>query len=467
MKMTKKIMSLAIVFAMVMAMSVSVFAAADGKITMTDATEGQTYTLYKVFDATYKAGANNVSYTYVAATEQDPFLAALQGENSPFTVNAITTTAALDYNVILKDNMAADDIVTFLNAQKANLGTGVEKVAPEGGTIEWTALDYGYYYITSTMGTVVTVDSALPEVNVVDKNTEPTISKEVQEDDGSTWGEKAVAQIGKDVNFRLTVLNASPAVDQVNGNGGIANNFVIVDDMPAGLTADASTVKVTIGGTEIKEGFEATVENANLKVVINAATLAAMDENNDTIVVTYSAKVNGAIDMDIDNTNTATLTYGTYTDSDTAKVTSYDFLLQKTDGANVITGAKFKLYDAATAGNEIKVVKVTEEDGFYYRVADANDTEFAVIEAGEVMIKGLDTDTYYLEEIEAPAGYNMLTARQPVTPDVEDVTATVVNNVGTELPSTGGIGTTIFYALGGLMAVGAGVLLIAKKRMEA
>ncbi|MBQ5812946.1 MAG: LPXTG cell wall anchor domain-containing protein, partial [Clostridia bacterium] len=106
------------------------------------------------------------------------------------------------------------------------------------------------------------------------------------------------------------------------------------------------------------------------------------------------------------------------------------------------------------------------KDGDFYRVADATETEYVDIEAGEVMIKGLDTDTYYLEEIEAPAGYNMLTARVAVTPDVEAVEAVVVNSIGTELPSTGGIGTTIFYALGAVMVIGAGVLLVAKKRMS-
>ena len=91
--------------------------------------------------------------------------------------------------------------------------------------------------------------------------------------------------------------------------------------------------------------------------------------------------------------------------------------------------------------------------------------------------KGLDSGTYYLREIEAPNGYNKLADDEEVkiepTTDTENnkmslaaVTAEINNNSGSELPSTGGMGTTIFYVLGSILLFGAAVLLITKKRMN-
>ena len=123
-----------------------------------------------------------------------------------------------------------------------------------------------------------------------------------------------------------------------------------------------------------------------------------------------------------------------------------------------------------------------EADGTY-RVAtgaekNAEGFQPATIEAGSVTIKGLDSGIYYLEETKAPAGYNVLPGRVEVKIEGANLNATVtdntwtdggvhvINQTGTELPSTGGIGTTIFYVLGSVLVVAAGVLLVTKKRMD-
>ena len=143
-------------------------------------------------------------------------------------------------------------------------------------------------------------------------------------------------------------------------------------------------------------------------------------------------------------------------------------------------GAEFKLYSNEDLADEheIKVVK----DGNNYRVATAEEIAadpkvvVNVIEAGHVNIKGLAAGTYYLVETKAPAGYNKL--KEAVKVEIEDldeddndllstVTAkevSVENKAGVELPATGGIGTTIFYVVGGVLVVAAGVLLVVKKR---
>ena len=161
------------------------------------------------------------------------------------------------------------------------------------------------------------------------------------------------------------------------------------------------------------------------------------------------------------------------------------FDIIKTDSSKkVLTGAKFELYDAVTGGSKIDLVKVS--DGVY-RVATATEKSTegftsAVIEAGKATVKGLDANTiYWLEETEAPAGYNKLASRVRVEIEEANLTTTmtgdtwatgnggvqITNQAGTELPSTGGMGTTIFYVLGSILAVGAIVLLVTKKRMSA
>lgn len=155
--------------------------------------------------------------------------------------------------------------------------------------------------------------------------------------------------------------------------------------------------------------------------------------------------------------------------------TYYFDLVKDNDKDEVLEGAEFKLYDAETSGNEIPVVKVS--DGVY-RVAVTGETGVA-IEAGTARIQGLDgTKTYYLEEIKAPAGYNILTSRVAVQMESADHPATVENNKyvsggvevvnqrGAELPSTGGIGTTIFYVIGAILVIGAGILLVTRRRMS-
>ena len=144
-----------------------------------------------------------------------------------------------------------------------------------------------------------------------------------------------------------------------------------------------------------------------------------------------------------------------------------------------LAGATFTLSKNADGFNPIALVS---EGNNVYRVEKTNETdtvtEITTDATGKFTIKGLDADTYYLTETAAPAGYNKLAA--PVTivigengvvngtteapQGVDEVK--VLNQSGTELPSTGGIGTTIFYIVGGVLVVGAVVLLVTKKRMN-
>ncbi len=116
-----------------------------------------------------------------------------------------------------------------------------------------------------------------------------------------------------------------------------------------------------------------------------------------------------------------------------------------------------------------QLIKLTKkQDGTY--VVDPEAINSAVIEAGTATVDGLKTNTtYYLKEVKAPAGYNLKTEVTPVTTGDKSATieVKVVNQKGGTLPSTGGMGTTMLYTAGGLLVVGAAVVLAAKKRMNA
>ena len=165
------------------------------------------------------------------------------------------------------------------------------------------------------------------------------------------------------------------------------------------------------------------------------------------------------------------------TNEDETRTYTYEFKLVKTkkDGTE-LTGAEFKLYDALTDGNEIKVFEVSTG---VYRVAKTAEelASATTIKAGTAIIEGLDSDkTYYLEEVVQPAGYNKLTSRVEVklnektglgeTTNIIEVVKTVINYTGTELPSTGGIGTTLFITIGSILVLAMGTILVTKLRVS-
>lgn len=275
-----------------------------------------------------------------------------------------------------------------------------------------------------------------------------------------------------------------------------AKGYILHDTMTAGLTLNQGSITVKVGDATLASPADYSVKFDNgdkcaFEITFTQTYLDKITGDTD-IVVTYSAILNDKAVISTDaNLNQTKLNYGDESKSETewdeTKTYTYKFDLVKTKADNtLLTGAEFKLYDAKTGGNEIALVK--EADGTY-RVAtgaekNAEGFQPATIEAGSVTIKGLDSGTYYLEETKAPAGYNMLKdpIKVVITAIIDETThagtATITynetytgevkveNNTGTELPSTGGMGTTIFYVLGGVLMAGAFVLLVVRKRMR-
>ena len=197
--------------------------------------------------------------------------------------------------------------------------------------------------------------------------------------------------------------------------------------------------------------------------------------------VEYSAEVTGAAVTNGSANNSAVAYYNTDTEISDGSVTvnNYSFDLKKvdsTDQTKTLAGATFEFYKDADHKEKISLV-ATDTEGVYRLAdsADSADSETTVVtsvttgESGTITVKGLGNGTYYVVETKAPDGYNKLTTHQSLSIDGAnlsgDATVSVVNKRGTELPSTGGMGTTLFYVVGGLLVVGAAVTMVVKKRM--
>lgn len=476
MKTMRKVLSVLLVLAMILSLgAMAVSAAGNGTITVTDAQKGETYSLYKLFDLSYdqENTPTKFAYTYTKNGAADAFLTALQAQESPFALEEIKTTVdAGKFNVTLKDGKKDVDVVKFLKDNAASLPKPQTKQAGTDGNLVFDQLDHGYYYLTSTSGTLVTLDSNTPTVDVQDKNEAPTLTKLVQEDSNQSWGAKNTASVGETVNFKITIAAKQGA-----------KNYVVQDALPAGMTYNGD---LAVAGAAEATDYQVNAQGQNITVTFEKAYLDKIAQNTD-IVITYSATVNhSAVVGAAGNVNKAYMTYGASGQTAEATTTTYTygFDLVKTtlvgdpgqEAHKLLNGAAFKLYDAKKGGNEI--VLIQQADGSYHPLVGQETAadRIDMTQTAKVRINGLDNGTYYLEEVQAPAGYNKVKERIEVKIENANLDATVnntdytsggievVNRTGAELPSTGGMGTTMFYVLGAVLVLGAAVALVAKRR---
>lgn len=473
MKHTRKLVSFLLTLIMVLSMSVTAFAAEqgttnEGKITINNAVAGETYSIYKIMDL--ESFSKGQAYSYKAVSAWETWLRSQSAYVTFNTEDYVSWVKNADAEAFAKAALA-------YAKENADTITATDAKTAENATVTFENLTLGYYLVDSSLGALCFLDTTDKEVEIEEKNTVPTIEKKVQE--GEIWGASNTAKIGDTVNFMVTI----------HGKKG-AENYVLHDTMSDGFTFNGSvTVKVNdvdLAAENYTLKTENLTEAGTFEIAFTKEYLETMNADTD-IVITYSATLNSnAAIYENTNDNIAKLTYGDASETAEAKTTTatLQFDIVKTDSSNkLLSGAEFKLYDAQTEGNEIPVVK--ESEGVYRVATEEEKTapEFVsvVIEAGKVTVKGLDANTsYWLEETKAPAGYNKLPGRVEVKMETGNLTAVmnedntqwvsggvhIVNNTGTELPSTGGIGTTIFYVAGSVLVLAAVVLLITKKRMS-
>lgn len=428
--------------------AITVNAATTGSIEInrTETNYDTVYNAYRILDLSYDA--TNKSYAYTLNSTWKTFFTTGDGKDYvDIDREYVTIKSGADVAELAKKALAYAKANNIKPEKTTTIAKG-EKQA----TI--TGLELGYYLVDSSLGALCHLSSTDLKATINEKNAEPSIEKT------ATTPVEGAAKIGDKVDYEI-VVNVAAGYQE----------YVVTDKMTTGLTFNNDiTIKYyDAEGNEVTELTGVTTNttattNYTFKIDFSNVNLA----NVAKIKITYSATINeNAVDDNTSQSNEAKLSFGnnSNTTSSTKTITTYEALFTKvSDKGAKLTGAKFRLYDALTGGNEIKVVKVSEG---VYRVATAEEiknNKAVEIEAGDVVIKGLALTNYYLEETTAPEGFTKLAARVKLTAGAE-TTLEVVNTTGVVLPSTGGMGTTLFVLVGTIMVLSLGTVLVSKYRM--
>jgi len=460
----KKLFAALLAAALVLAMAVPAFAvtnATKGSITISNTVKDETYTIYRMFKLdSYNAESN--TYSYTVESDWEGFFKTgaggnyitLDGQNHP-------TWTAADEN----DSTTVAAFAKAALAWAADKKISGTKETATGGTVTFSNLDLGYYLVDSSLGALCGLNTTNPDATIKEKNEKPEIKKEVQTSAGD-WSSENNAKIGDTVEYKVEIKVADGA-----------QKYTVTDTMSKGLTFNNSSLKVTANDA-VTTDYTLTSTTNGFTLVLPETYVSTLTKGT-TIIVTYNATLNKDAVIDGDgNANEVKLSYGNHQNTVPSKVTtkSYQFDLVKVDGTTNKLLDEFELADGNT---KLSFVKDTAGN---YRVAAAGEdgaTTTITVKNGKVNIYGLAGKTYTLTETKAPDGYNKLATSETVNlADGSKTHATIVdsvykdggvvveNHAGTVLPSTGGMGTTLFYVIGGGLMVAAVVLLVTKKRME-
>lgn len=550
----RKLLSAILVVALVLSVTAMAFAT-EPNLKVFNATYGKDYHWYQIFTATTEVVGGNTYVTYYTNEAHKTVIDNMNDSTNtaydatcPFEVSDTATTNG--YVVTVKEGVTDAAVIEWLKTNYNALKLDDGAMTYANGVASAT-VGNGYYYITTTMGTAVTVDSVLGETVVYDKNPavpdgpEKLITAENEEsfDPGKETNDAAVGSVEEfTVSFEAVnfVTNPDGSVEKVL-------NWVI-QDTPTSLDIDLDSVAVSVNGGAIPAtAFVATKDETTGKLTVNIPWIVtsgehygdhlygpAEGETTIPVVITYNATVlPGAATAPAPNAVVVSYSHvpaGTPADDtpnpvnpedpdhpwdpdDPTPVTplnpdddgdgnpdpeetvtyTYGFDLIKVDGNNApLLGAVFTLTKSGSE-DPIQFIRTVEDNHYVFRVATQAEidttpvpeglvSEIALTDYNTAYIRGLDAAEYVLTETQAPRNYNeadpitisvvptageaedgqVLTKIETAETDPEDLT--VVNNFGTELPTTGGIGTTLFYVLGTILVLGAGIVLIARRK---
>ena len=522
MKHMKKLVSVLLTLVMALALTIPAFAA-----NVTNSTN-HSYKAYQIFSGTQADNSAPLGdVEWGSGINGEAFLRELKTD-ARFVADSTnifaSSNTAKDVAAVLGGYTDSSEVAkAFANVAAKHLTTTATDIASDATSVSMAT---GYYLLVDTSpltgeGAFAAHNSALLQVTnkgditIAVKYSVPTVDKGIVK--GADLVEADDVNIGDDVTFRLTGTLPTNYADYETYkyvfHDTLSTSLAYKGDAKVYLVNDSSRTDITANFIISHESGVLTISCNNLKAI---SAVSASSE----IVVEYTAELTkDAVIGSAGNKNDVYLEYsndpnqtgsGNPTTSNTPKdevlVFTYELDVTKVDGQD----ATKKLKDAEfvlLSSDKNKVAKVADGK-FVEWVADDDITknadgsypaEYTLKSAettGLFKIAGLDAGTYYLKETKAPAGYNLLKdvvkieitatlnksedspALTALTIKVNDGTATdgtletgvvatnVVNNAGATLPETGGMGTTLFYVLGTILVLGAGVLLVSKKRMS-
>lgn len=512
MKRMKKIMALMLAAIMMMAMSVTAFAAEGaGTHTLTvnakggQDLKGQTINLYKLFDVTESGTTESKNYAYTVNTATGYKDAIKSALGTSFTGTTDEEYAAAVFAIGSNDSTEvqkfANDFTTYALKNSLAATATSSKITESQTSYDFTGLDAGYYLVYVTGGkeiqsSLVTVDATTNTVNL--KTEAPSIEK---------IADKTTVNIGDVVTYNVKgVIPDTTGYDQYQ--------YIIHDELSTGLDfvndttgtalgAGATTVNVTVAftdnsvtaaGTTPTVATLDTANNRKMSLDLSAWVRDNQANKGKEFTVTYYAKVNK--DAVVTEKNNAKLEYGnnpsdtTTTTPSEAKTPTYPLDIKKINKktSELLAGAKFSLYRIETdAKNGENAITVTGSNGNYVVDSASTTTEFESVGAIKgkgynLHVNGLAAGDYWLVETQAPEGFNKLTDPIKVTitktgdeewtvkkNDVSegDKIIDVENSTGSLLPSTGGRGAIAFAVIAAILVFGVAVSFIRDKRKEA
>lgn len=502
MKLIKKIAAIMFAFMMVVSMSCNVKAdegttsttGETGTITINNAVDGQTYTIYKLLDLeSYvpETATQTGLYSYKPAAEWKNFFETAKAKKY------ITVDENGYANWVTGANQAefAQEALAYANLNSiVNKGT----VKAQNNTATFGDLELGYYLVNSSVGALCSLNTTNPSAEIKEKNGQPTVEKKVSSTDGNGYGDSNDVNIGGKVYFQ-TIITAQAG----------AQDYVLHDTMDEGFTF-TNNIQVKLNDSKVEnqdysiylKGTEnnKTTDGCTFEIRFTKDFCDKLKEN-DKIYVTYTAMLNSKAFIGINNndasgnTNATKITYGANNkESVESKTQTYTYQIPVFKytgiGKTPLAGATFSLFTTETEGDAIKLVQKTGTQE--YRLAIQGETgekevtEITTTDTGRFSIQGLKPGNYWLEETAAPKGYNKLKKRIKIAVGAHgaitidgnynadgtvsggnlEAEVGVENKSGTVLPSTGGAGTTMIYLIGGALVLGSGVVLATKRRVK-
>ncbi len=454
------------------------------------------------YNYAYHVRTDAAALTNILVTQADAYKAKVEkweAVGDPAAKPEVTADNLVQFMEKISDTEARDFADAVYRAIKENTAITLDMTAAQYAGEFAADVDQGYWLFADVTNfadktekvnsLVVLATKGDANVTVSPKTSLPTVDKKASATETGTPQEEVSVNVGDTVYFTLTGTLPNHFLNYAK------YKYVFHDTLSTGLTYTADSAKVYLvkDGTEtqLTTGFTAAYDDATRKLTVTfndlrnvqAVTDAYKQDSGIKLLVKYSAALGeGALNTNAEH-NRAYLEYANdpysiatgQTTEDQVNVYDFDLVIDKYDKDSTgtkLAGAEFILYKEENGAKSYYQRDETNKKVSWV-TAETDATKYETDDQGAARFTGLAAGTYYLKEIKAPAGYNLVKeakkveiAKQAADDGVTAQltrTVQVENSSGTVLPSTGGMGTVIFYALGAAMVLGA-VALLARRR---